>query len=210
MTMNARSLTAAMVAAALTSVPCTFAETKAGAAAKPAAKASAAPAAAAMPQPTPAPEMAQLKPFDGSWSCAGEIPAGPMGPAQKTVNLVKTHMGMGGFWQVGTVTMSSGPMKGFEGTFNNTYDPGQKKYVMVWMDNTGGYAQQLASGWEGDKMVYVGEGSMMGQKMATRDTFTKSADGSTFKHGSEAQMEGKWVSMGEETCRKAGAAAAKK
>jgi len=206
--MNARPLSASLAAAVLVCAPTAFAQSaKASpAAAKPMAKASAAPAGG-MAAPKPAPEMAQLKAFDGTWSCEGEMPAGPQGPAQKTKTTVKSHLGMNGFWQVGTVTMAAPPM---EGMFHITYDAGQKKYVMVWVDNMGGYSQETATGWDGDKMVYTGEGSMMGQKMQARDTFTKSADGSTFKHASEAQMNGQWTPMGEETCRKAAGAAAKK
>ena len=206
--MTARPLTMALAAAALASAPCTFAQAaKASPAAKPAAKASAAPAAAGMPAPKPAPEMAQLKAFDGTWSCEGEMPAGPQGPARKTRTTVKSHVGMNGFWQVGTVTMAAPPM---EGTFHITYDAGQKKYVMVWVDNMGGYSQQSSPGWEGDKMVYTGEGSMMGEKMQARDTFTRSADGASFKHASEAQTNGQWTSMGEETCHRAAAPASPK
>jgi hypothetical protein len=186
--MTARSLAVALTAAAVVSVPCTFAQ---------------APPA----PPKPAPEMAQLKPFDGAWSCEGQMPASPMGPAQKTKTSVKSHTGMGGFWQVGSVTMAAPPM---EGMFHITYDSGQKKFVMVWLDNMGGYAQQTASGWEGDKIVFTGEGNMGGQKMQARDTFTKSADGATFKHAAEAQMNGQWVSMGDETCHHPAAAPAKK
>src|SRR5206468_3327171 len=64
--------------------------------------------------------------------------------------------------------------------------------------------------WEGDKMVYTGEGSMMGEKMQARDTFTRSADGASFKHASEAQTNGQWTSMGEETCHRAAAPASPK
>src|SRR5262249_46635887 len=163
--MTARSLATALAAAALVAAPGAFAQAKASPAPKPAARPAAKPAApaeGAMPAPKPAPEMAQLKPFEGNWSCRREGPAGPLGPGQKTKSTVKSHTGMGGFWQVGTVTMAAPPM---EGSFHITYDAGQKKYVMLWVDTMGGYAQQTSNGWEGDTMVFTGEGNMMGQKM---------------------------------------------
>ena len=214
--MRVRSIVGVLCAAVLAAAPCTFAQMGGKPAekpaAKPAAKAAAKPAeGAAMAAPKPAPEMAQLKFFDGSWTCNGDSPATPMGPAQKTKSAVKSHTAMNGFWQAGTVSMSS-PAMSMEGMFHITYDAAAKQYVMLWMDNMGGYAQQTSPGWDGDKVVYTGEGSMMGQKMQARDTFIKNADGS-FKHTSEAQMNGQWTSMGEETCKKAApapAAAAKK
>jgi hypothetical protein len=93
-------------------------------------------------------------------------------------------------------------MPTMEGTFHTTYDPVAKRYVMLWVDNMGGWAQIGSAGWEGDAMTYSGETFMSGQKMTTRDVFTKAADGS-FKHKAEMQMDGKWVTMGEETCRRA-------
>jgi len=205
--MTTRALIGVVAAACLSvSVPCAFAqgygEKKA---AKPAAKA--APAEkAGMAMPKPPAELGQLALFEGNWTCSGEAKMDPNAPPQKTASTVKAHRGMGGFWQVGTVTMTA-PHR-FEGMFHTTYDPGQKRYVMVWVDSMGGYAQQTSSGWDGDKLVYDGEGSMMGEKTPMRDTFTKNADGS-FKRMGEAQMKGQWVSMGEETCKKAAAAAKK-
>jgi hypothetical protein len=184
MTMTARPLTVAL-AVGLAAAPCAFAQ--------------------APPVPKPAPEMAQLKPFDGNWNCEGMMPAGPQGPAQKTKTTVKSHVAMNGFWQVGTVTMAAPPMVG---NFHITYDAGQKQYAMVWIDDMGNYSTETAPGWDGDKMVFTGEGSMMGQKMQARDTFTKTADGKTFNHAAEAQMNGQWTSMGEETCHHPAAAPA--
>jgi hypothetical protein len=206
--MTTRALIGVVAAAGLlVAAPCAFAqgygEKKP---AKPAAKTSAAAEKPGMAMPKPPAELAQLAIFEGNWTCSGEVKMDPNAPPQKTATTVKAHRGMGGFWQVGTVTMTA--PHAFEGMFHTTYDPGQKRYVMVWVDSMGGYAQQTSSGWEGDKLVYSGEGSMGAEKAQMRDTFTKNADGS-FKRMGEAQMKGQWVSMGEETCRKAGAAAKK-
>jgi hypothetical protein len=206
--MTTRSTTFVFTAACLAAaVPCTFAqgygEKKA---AKPAAKAAAPAEKPGMAMPKPPAELKQLAIFDGNWTCSGEGKMDPNAPPQKTASTVKAHRGMGGFWQVGTVTMTA--PHAFEGMFHTTYDPGQKQYVMVWVDSMGGYSQATSSGWEGDKLVYTGEGSMMGEKTPMRDTFTKTSD-TSFKHMGEAQMKGQWTSMGEETCKKAAAAAKK-
>jgi Protein of unknown function (DUF1579) len=203
MTMRSTILSLAVVC--LAGAPLAQAQAAKG---KPAQKPVKAETPAKMEAPKPAPEMTQLKFFEGDWSCTGDVPAGPMGPAQKTRSTVKIHTGMNGFWQIGNVSMSSTAMS-MHGMFHSTYDPGQKKYLLLWVDDMGGYAQQTSPGWEGDKMVYIGEGNMMGQKQQARDTFVKAADGS-FKHTGEMQMNGQWTSMGDETCRKAAAGAVKK
>ena len=155
----------------------------------------------------PAAEMSNLKWFDGNWTCDGTIVPGPMGPGGKVTSSVKSHLDFGGFWQSGMVRSSMGGKPGMEGMFHITYDPGPKEYVMLWVDNMGGYAKETSSGWEGDKIVFSGQTAMGGKQMGTRDTFTKAGAGS-MKHDWEGQMEGAtWSPMGSETCKRVAAPA---
>jgi uncharacterized protein DUF1579 len=196
MTMTARSITGSLAAAAFAvAVPCTFAQDVKG---RPAQK----PVKAEMSMPRPAPEMSQLKFFDGSWACAGTMLASPMGPAGKMTSTVRSQSDLGGFWQSGVVKGTSPGMPPFEGRFNMTYDPTAKHHVLLWMDNMGGWAQSTAPGWEGDKIVFTGDSFMAGKGFKTRDTFAKAAGGS-MRHTSEMQTDGKWTAIGDETCKKA-------
>jgi hypothetical protein len=152
--------------------------------------------------PKPAAEMANLKVFDGAWTCEGKSEASPFGPAGATKGSVRSHVDLGGFWQSGTVKSAMVGTPGtMEGMFHMTYDPGPKQYVMLWRDNMGGYARETSAGWEGDKIVFTGSTAMAGKQVQTRDTFTKAADGS-LKHDWEGQTDGKWAAMGSETCKK--------
>ena len=158
---------------------------------------------AAEAPPKPAAEMANLKVFDGSWTCEGTASPGPMGPGGAMKGAVTSQTDFGGYWQSGTVKSTGGGMPGtMEGRFHMTYDSGAKQYVLLWLDNTGAWSQSTSKGWEGDKMVFSGEMNWGGQKMQTRDSFVKSADGS-LRHDWEAQLDGKWTPLGTETCRKA-------
>ena len=47
--------------------------------------------------------MANLKIFDGTWSCTGEAAMEPGGPMMKMDSSVQSTTGLGGFWQLGTV-----------------------------------------------------------------------------------------------------------
>jgi len=193
--MTARSITGVLVAAAMTAAT-------AGALAQ----------GAAEKKPAllkPASEMSQLKFFDGSWSCSGEMMPAPGAPAVKTRSSVKSHSDLSGFWQSGIVKSSAVGMPPFEGMFHMTYDTAGKQFLMLWVDNMGGWSQETSPGWEGDKIVFTGEGVMNGQKMGARDTFTRNADGS-LKHVPELQSGGNWMPAGEETCKKAAPAPAKK
>lgn len=196
--MSARSITATFVAAAFAAlIPCAFAQ---GAADnkkmdKP---------AGAMAAPKPAAEMANLKFFDGRWSCSGEGVMEPGGPSMKMTSSVKSHSDLGGFWQSGMVKGTTAGMPPFEGMFHMTWDAAAKQYVMLWVDNMGGWSQERASGWEGDKLVFTGDMQMGTQKMRARDTFTRKADGG-MAHMGEAEVGGQWVKMMDETCKKSAA-----
>jgi hypothetical protein len=159
------------------------------------------PARAQHPMPKPAPEMAALKVFDGSWTCEGYVPAGPMGPGGKTKGTVKSGTDLGGFWQSGIVKSSMANMPEFEGEFHMTYDAANKNYVMLWVDNMGGWARATSSGWQSDTILFTGDSFMGGKRLGSRDTFVKSSDGSLM-HKAALQMDGKWASMGDETCKK--------
>jgi len=184
--MTARSITGLLMAVAFAVVvPCALVQ------------------AAPEQAPKPAAEMSNLKFFDGSWTCEGTAPPGPMGPGGKMTTAVKSHTDLGGFWQSGTVkSRMTGMPTDMEGMFHMTYDAGAKQYVMLWVDNMGAWAKSTAADWEGDTIVFSGEVAMGGKMMMTRETFVKAADGS-FKRDSEAQMDGKWAPMGNETCKKA-------
>jgi hypothetical protein len=151
--------------------------------------------------PKPAAEMSQIAFFEGSWTCEGkslDSPFGPGGPTKTTADIRKD---LGGFWQSGVIKATMGTMPPVEGHFMATYDPAGKKFVMFWMDSMGGWSQTASSGWKGDAMVYEGDSQMGTQKMRSRDTFTRSGTG-TMKHTWEAQVQGKWTPLGEETCTK--------
>lgn len=151
--------------------------------------------------PKPAPEMAQIAYFEGSWACSGKMFASPMGPAGDMKGSVEVRKDLDGHFQTGVVKGTSPTMPPFEGRFQATYDAGMKQFVMLWVDNMGGWSQTAASGWKGDSLVYEGDSHMAGQTMKSRDTFTKTG-ATAMKHLWEAEMNGKWMTLGEETCNK--------
>lgn len=149
----------------------------------------------------PAPEMAQIAYFEGMWTCEGKTFQTPMGPAGAMKGSADIRKALNGHFQSGTIKGSIPNMPPFEGRFHTTYDTGMKQFVMLWVDNMGGRAQSMSSGWKGDTMMYEGEGHMGGQTMKSRDTFTKNGP-TAMKHTWEVQVDGKWMPAGEETCRK--------
>ena len=158
-------------------------------------------AAQAQGPPKPASEMAQVAYFEGTWTCSGKMFESPMSPAGTMTGSVEVRKDLNGHFQSGTIKGSSPNMPPFEGRFHLTYDSGMKRFVMLWVDNMGGWSQSSSSGWKGDVLVYEGDAHMGGHTMKSRDTFTRSGPAS-MKHTWEAQMDGKWMPLGEETCTK--------
>jgi hypothetical protein len=155
------------------------------------------------PAPKPAKEMDQLKVYDGAWTCEGSVPESPLGPARKTSTTVKFHSDLDGMWlslRVDEAASKDNPHP-YKGVGHMGYDAAAKKFLILWTDNTGGWAAQTSSGWEQDRMIWVGEGSMSGGKVSARDTFTK--QGADLQHLGELQIEGKWVTVQDEVCRHA-------
>jgi hypothetical protein len=167
--------------------------------------------APAMEIPKPAPELDQLKVLEGTWNCDGTMPAGAMGPgspAQSVKSTMKMKKSLDGFWYMTdyeekktkthpVAIKAHGPMG---------FDPTAKKFVMMGVDNMGGYVTETSTGWEGDKMVLTGDGMLMGQKASVRDTITKKGNNelvwaSDMKMGGAADFS----SMGEQHCKRAAA-----
>ncbi len=151
--------------------------------------------------PKPASEMSQIAYFEGNWSCQGKMLETPFGPAGEMKGTVTVKKDLGGFFQSGVVKGTMPNMPPFEGRFHVTFDPGAKQFVMLWVDSMGGWAQSSASGWKGDTLVYEGDSHMGPQTFKSRDTFTR-AGASAMKHAWEANVNGKWIAIGEETCNK--------
>jgi hypothetical protein len=156
--------------------------------------------------PGPPKEIEPLKTFDGSWTCAGNVPAGPLGPAHKSSSHVMIHKDLDGMWYSGRVEEAKTKENPhpFKGMVHMTYDPTEKACVVLSVDNTGGWAHQTTSGWESDRMTWLGEGSMMGKKIEVRDTFTKK--GADLQHVGELRIDDKWVVIQDEVCKHTAAA----
>jgi len=173
------------------------------AASKPAAAPPAAAAAPPPPAPKPAAELDQLKYFEGTWKCAGKQPAGPFGPEHDYKSSFKMKKDVDNFWiglEYEQKKSKVHPMpikaKGFVG-----WDSVAKKFVTIGVDNTGGWITESSTGWEGDKLVFSGDGSMMGQKVSFRETYAKKSD-KAFLWTGEMKMGKDFISVGTDDCKK--------
>jgi hypothetical protein len=159
--------------------------------------------AAAQDTMKPAPEMEQLKGFEGTWTCSGNVAASAFGPAHKTQGTVQGKRDLNGFWVVGAVkeTKTAENPHPMHGMFHMTYDAAEKQYRLIWLDSTGSWATSTSPGWQGNTMTFTGEQTIMGQKVQGRDTFVKKTE-RDWEHRFELNTAGNWEAIVQENCRK--------
>ncbi|HEV2852245.1 MAG TPA: DUF1579 family protein [Thermoanaerobaculia bacterium] len=154
--------------------------------------------------PAPSPELGKLAFFAGNWTCTGKAEESPFGPAHATRAKVHVNKEIGGFWYVGryeeTKTAENPHPVIFQ--FLQGYDGTAKAFVMECFDNFGSHCHSTSAGWQDNKLVFTGEAAGSGPATPVRDTFTKTGDAG-LEHTGEFQMDGKWVIIGHETCKRA-------
>ncbi len=161
------------IASMLAALPA-FAQGTPGAPAPPAAKPAEPPK---MEAPKPGKEISDLaKGMKGSWKCDGKV--GPEGKQRPTKLTVQWGAELDGFWVVGKFAEAKtkdNPMP-YKAASYISFDEAGKQFVRTDFDNFGGWAQMTSKPGEAGKMEWTGEGVMMGQKMAQKETITSKSD----------------------------------
>ena len=158
------------------------------------------PAPAAPPVPA---EQAQLDYFNGEWRCTGTAFAGPMGPEHKTTATVHAARVVGGRWThiaYDEDKTAANPTPYHAGLYLG-YDAGKKSFVQHCHDSVGGHCTSTSQGWNGDVLVFEGANEGDGKSTPSRETFTRKGPDEVM-HSGEMQVDGKWVKLDEETCKK--------
>jgi hypothetical protein len=148
--------------------------------------------------PKPPEQLSAEKWFVGTWNCKGKAYAGSMGPEHPTASKIDFKMELAGFWLQVKGTITAGPYKGKE-AFEGFASWDGTQHVRYDFQPGGGVSKLTTKGWDGDKLVFEGDGMMGGQKMALKHTITKKGADSW---DSVFERDGK--PMIEETCTRGG------
>jgi hypothetical protein len=153
--------------------------------------------------PTPAPEMVQLRIFEGTAQCTGTQHATQFGAEHPTRSVVHGRTMLGGFlvmlaYDERKTKQNPNPVHAI---YLLGYDASAKHYTSTGFDGFGGRGNETASAWDGDKLSFTGDVVVAGQKLAFRDTFTKVGE-RQINHVAEFQgSDGKWTTLDEEICK---------
>ncbi len=154
---------------------------------------------------TPAAELLEfMKAFEGTWQCDTTLVTGAIGPdspkivARSALVLKKT---LGGFWYQGAYDMKkSKGAPAFREIFYIGYDARLKTGLFTSVDDAGGLL--AAKGvLQGNSVIFVGDGYMMGLKIKTRVTFAKKGDKTMYRRV-ETDLGTGFQVMGDDNCKK--------
>jgi hypothetical protein len=160
--------------------------------------------AASMPALKPPPELAKLNTMAGTWKCTSKMHMPPeMGGEQTGKSTMTIKKDMNGYWMVGQWKMEkTKTMPEMKGNLYWGYDTADKKFVELGLDSSGGFVRGTSDGPQDNTWVWDEDGVMMGKKVKTRTTVNqKSPSATEIKFEMEAEA-GKWVPMGEDSCKK--------
>jgi hypothetical protein len=157
-------------------------------------------------RPPPVPkEMDQLKVFVGNWRCTGEAPGPEPGKMRRTTseNVIKSDFG--GFWQAVKHHEAKSKDSPLDFTAQGWwgYDAASKQFTGLFADSYGAWEARSSKGWEGDTLVWRGNlhGFRGNLETAFKHTFTRKTD-KEIAEKFEVNMEGKWTTLEENTCKK--------
>jgi len=163
------------------------------------------------PAPKPAPELEAFKVFLGRWRCTGKMFASPLAVTEHGVTgTAEGKPEADGFWQSfayeekKTKDHPGLKLKGFWG-----FDQGVKRFVRTAVGNHGEWDTGSSMGWEGNKLVWIGELSSQFGRIPYRHTFTKKPDDADkpalreWTHALELRLpDGRWIPAQELTCKR--------
>lgn len=149
------------------------------------------------------PKLKELQTFVGTWQCTGVTFASPMSPEHPTKGNVIGSWILNGSWvEVRyTETKTAKNPHPYAVRMLLSYDEQPKAFVSGAVDNMSGYSIEQAPAWESDKMTFEGAMHSGGATMKSRDIFTKVGKNEV-RHESEMEMDGKWVKLDKESCKR--------
>lgn len=140
-------------------------------------------------------EMARLDFYVGDWDCKGTTLANTQSPAQEWSARIGVRKEAGGKWL--SVRMD-GPGDNHSFEFKG-YDQNEKRWVHAWASSGGSSGTYVASGWEGDRMVFMPEPGDPSKK--ERAIFTKIND-RQYSHRVEIDQGHGYAPVWQKVCSK--------
>ena len=147
--------------------------------------------------------MAQLDYFVGTWKCVGTDVASAGGPEYRIERVITAAKDLDGFW----LTMHWEEQRTVENPqpWNVeallTYDANAHAFHYSFRDNYGMWSTGTTPGWEGNRLVIVGDYTVDGQTLPYRDVYTRLGERS-YEFVTDTMRNGQWSMDAAAQCRK--------
>lgn len=150
----------------------------------------------------PAPQMDQLAKMAGTWKCDGTADPTQVSAGGKFKATTKTTKDLNGHWYAMRYEeQKSKDHPAYTMLAHFGWDASSNQFVQFAADDYGGWQHLTGPGWENDKLVWTGDGAMMGQKVRFTQTMTRKSD-REMDVTTEAQMDGGQRWSMHLTCKK--------
>lgn len=149
--------------------------------------------------PYPAAELAELAFFTGAWEAEGTFHATPLSSEKPIAMSIDVEIVHRGFWVQTRTAEHPSPdnPNPLTATYLWGYDVETGRFSAEWFDSNGGRATQGSTGWQGDRLVFIGHMTYGGYRFALRDTFTRRGD-DAYHHLGEIDFGHGWIPVDEE------------
>ncbi len=145
---------------------------------------------------------AAFKDAAGSWTCKGTWNDPATGKSVTATSKAKFAKELDGHQYVAEFTMpKSETMPAMKSNAEWHYDPISKGLVGTMVSSSGDVARATSNGLQGSSIIWMSEGTMMGQPMKMRSTHTMKGP-KEMAMVYEVEANGNWTKMGEDTCKK--------
>jgi hypothetical protein len=162
----------------------------------------------AMPHAPPKPAEALTAAFKdsvGTWECTGKMTM-PGGAEMTSRSHMTIRRELNGFLYEGEWRVEkSQAFPEMRGKMDWSYDPQAKKLIQHAVDSMGNTSRGESDGMQDGKLVWVEEGTMMGQPSKMRTTIATTGPNRIELTFEQQGSGGSWQPMGKDSCTKAGA-----
>lgn len=145
----------------------------------------------------------ELKPLEGHWSCQGTAFAFMGFPEHKTAAKFDATWQLDGYWLEASFQETKTPANATPVgvRYYWGWDDAAKAFASVGVDNSGAHFAHSSPGWSGDAITFGGELKIADKMLKFHDVYTK-VSATKVMHRGEAEIDGKWTKLDEETCTK--------
>ncbi len=145
---------------------------------------------------------AAFKDAAGNWTCTGTWNDPASGKSMTMTSKAKIAKALNGHQYTAEFSSpKAGDMPAMKSNAEWHYDPISKGLVSTMVCDSGDVSRSTSNGVQGQTIIWMSEGTMMGNPMKMRSTHTmKSAKEMAMVY--EVEANGNWAKMGEETCKK--------